>query len=189
MQHLNSFTIVLGLSAPSAGHELMSGLTIASNIRAGFYLTITLQAQPLPAAPVSMGTPLAAGVNSNGTSASTFNLLPAYSAISTPATTAETRMSTPASHPSDTAPVGMTTSESGPPLAPTSPESQADVTTALFAGLSQGASLEIDTAGSGSNNAAAGETVAKLAIVLAGLWGSVSMKEPQRTRRPVCRIP
>jgi len=177
---MHTFTITVSLSAAVAAKEASApGLAASSN------LFITLQAQPLLAAqPFSTGSPLVLGI---GVSVG-ISLHPGYGVIFTPEALSEagpSGPSTPVPSESNAPRLPLAPEEAMPP-APSAPEAPAEAVTAFFASLPQ-ATLRDEASDLGCDGAVAADSLAKLAIVVAGLSASLYKNEPARERRPVVR--
>jgi len=152
-----------------------------STVQTSSYLFVALQTQPVTAASPA-GTANSV-VYSTGSPRNSISLTAGYGAVtisenaadvSRPSSQSDSPARTPSSIPQlPAAPQDMT---------PDAPEAQVEAVTAFFAAEDSRGDAEV--AAVVSDNAVTGE-IAKLAVVVAGLWGSIYQKEPAQVRKPV----
>jgi hypothetical protein len=166
-----SVSAVISLSAPE-------------NLPASPYLLIALQVQQVLPALAALpalfaGNPVAAAGSSDT------SLLPGYGTISISEAAFEAGSGSPTAPgqpPGDVPPAPVVPDEAPPPVQ-SSPEAHADAVTALFASLPEAAALPDDASEVAWRDNVAAETLTKLAIVIAGFWGSIYDKKSARARQ------
>jgi hypothetical protein len=188
-----------GMSAPSPQPPVANP---AGQRPRGFIILVSLDAGNLSASPGSQARlfvtleqtlppgklPTTTNVVEDATRVrgSTITVMPGYGAVFVPDSTPETP-ATPA-QPGAPAPQRTEPVPTPPADAPMpAPDAQAEAVTAFFASIPQTALGDDDVPVVGPDHSVATETVTKLAIVMAGLWGSIYKKESPRTRQPVMR--
>jgi hypothetical protein len=156
----------------------ISNLSATPSLQANYQLLIVLQAQPVAAVSApSTGNLLTAGAASSHRVA----MLPGHGAVFTPDNTRDVGVTTPG------------TSTSGLPGATVQPQTGTaipdDETMTALSGSPEEGILAIfaaapemrdDTSAHSCADTSAADTIAKLAIVVAGVWGAGSQKQPER---------
>jgi hypothetical protein len=152
-------------------------------------LFITLQEQPLPVGQPPATTNVAE--NDARSSGNGIQVMSGYGAVSVSESTPEaTGTPEQPATPTTATPPSTPPSDNAPPMAATPPpDAQAEAVTAFFASIPQALRDADDVPPLALDQGVAAEAVTKVAIVMAGLWGSIYQRQPQRTRQPLSSSP
>jgi hypothetical protein len=165
--------------SPDAVLRGSSSLTASPGLQQGSYLFLVLQTQPGVPAGGNPWTPQDGAAASSGMSRT-----PGYAAIYVAEEIEVSPARFDATSQPETPQSPAATEET--PAAPFSDENQSEAVSAFFAATLERVSSEDETPVWEDHSS--GETLAKLALVVAGLWGSVYKKEPEPVRcRPATR--
>jgi hypothetical protein len=174
------------IASPDAAPR--TNLPAPPGLQSGSYLLITLQAPSASAAQPVFNSPTPAGGAAFAT-ASSIGHAPGYGAIYFPEASDTSR---PDTSRSTSQPDSTTRSEVAPSPAapedmqPSASESAPEAVSAFFSASEERILDEEEAARAWSENPAS-DALAKLAIVVAGFWGSVPRQENRRARQPVKR--